>query len=126
MGCSGIGQRNCPRKWSCHSSQDTHCPTLGSSPVGTFPLWGDNVEDFVPERFAGDVPSAFAPFGFCGGRVCPGQHFACLETATVLATLFMNFELELLNNPSDVSRVYGLVTRTSEHIRLKVSLKKGE
>lgn len=72
-------------------------------------LW-KNVDTFDPSRFEAGTPAHFQPFGFAGGRVCPGFVFARLEAATMLAALLQNFEFEL--KTKQAKRVYGLVTHT--------------
>ena len=62
-------------------------------------VWGDDVEDFVPDRFSGrdDVfapGGSFLPFG-AGPRQCIGQQFALLESTIVLATIVDGVRLEL-------------------------------
>ncbi|CAN0900324.1 Desmethylyatein synthase [Linum grandiflorum] len=60
--------------------------------------WGDNAEEFIPERFAGNSTvdfkgqhSEFIPFGF-GRRICPGMGFAVAEAELVLANLLCWFD----------------------------------
>lgn len=56
--------------------------------------WGDNVEEFVPERFEdpSKVPAhAYKPFGN-GQRACIGQQFALHEATLVLGMLLREFE----------------------------------
>lgn len=57
--------------------------------------WGDNVEEFHPERFEDPdkVPHhAYKPFGN-GQRACIGMQFALHEAALVLGMLLQHFEL---------------------------------
>jgi len=61
--------------------------------------WGEDVEDFVPDRFArrDDVfapGGSFLPFG-AGPRQCIGQQFALLESTIVLATVIAGVRLDL-------------------------------
>lgn len=57
--------------------------------------WGDDVEDFRPERFEDQsrVPQdAYKPFGN-GQRACIGQQFALHEAVLVLGMVLKHFEL---------------------------------
>ncbi len=57
-------------------------------------LWQDP-DTFLPERWLQPIPSEqFLPF-FYGPRICIGKKFAMLEMATILATLYREFETEL-------------------------------
>lgn len=58
-------------------------------------VWGDDVEEFRPERFENpnEVPQqAYKPFGN-GQRACIGQQFAIHEAALVLGMVLKHFEL---------------------------------
>ena len=59
-------------------------------------LWGEDAEEFRPERFAGEgvPPGAFVPFTL-GPRFCIGQNLALAEAKTILALLLLHFEVEL-------------------------------
>ncbi|MFF1377413.1 cytochrome P450 [Streptomyces sp. NPDC058308] len=55
------------------------------------PVWGDNVEEFDPERFAPQTeaarsPHAYKPFG-TGERACIGRQFALHEATMLLGML---------------------------------------
>ncbi|MFF4852892.1 bifunctional cytochrome P450/NADPH--P450 reductase [Streptomyces sp. NPDC001194] len=55
------------------------------------PVWGDNVEDFDPDRFAAEAeaarsPHAYKPFG-TGERACIGRQFALHEATMLLGML---------------------------------------
>ncbi|MER6775968.1 MULTISPECIES: cytochrome P450 [unclassified Streptomyces] len=55
------------------------------------PVWGDNVEEFDPDRFAAEAeaarsPHAYKPFG-TGERACIGRQFALHEATMLLGML---------------------------------------
>jgi cytochrome P450 len=60
-------------------------------------LWGDDVEDFKPERFIDTdgyrwPREAFGGFSF-GARICIGQRFAFAELVCVIALLIRRYEI---------------------------------
>ncbi|XP_051152216.1 cytochrome P450 72A397-like [Andrographis paniculata] len=63
-------------------------------------IWGDDVEEFKPERFSEGIlrasksPFAFTPFS-SGPRVCIGQHYAMIEAKIAIATILQHFSFEL-------------------------------
>lgn len=62
-------------------------------------FWKD-VEKYNPDRYSevrgdGAIPFLFLPFGFAGGRICPGKYLAELEIGTAIASLFKNFTVKL-------------------------------
>ena len=62
-------------------------------------LWKD-VDTFNPDRFREEgakIPFQFQPFGFAGGRICPGKTLAQFEIAAAIGTLFKNFDVKLHN-----------------------------
>ncbi len=59
------------------------------------PVWGDNVEEFDPERFAPEAeaarsPHAYKPFG-TGERACIGRQFALHEATMLLGMLIHRY-----------------------------------
>ncbi|AES76179.2 cytochrome P450 family 72 protein [Medicago truncatula] len=63
-------------------------------------LWGDDVNEFKPERFVDDVNGGckhkmgYLPFGF-GGRMCVGRNLTFMEYKIVLTMLLSNFTFKV-------------------------------
>uniref|UniRef100_A0A803M4E0 Cytochrome P450 n=1 Tax=Chenopodium quinoa TaxID=63459 RepID=A0A803M4E0_CHEQI len=59
-------------------------------------LWGDDANEFNPERFASksSISSRFLPFG-AGPRNCIGQTFAIMEAKIILAMLVSQFRFKI-------------------------------
>ncbi|CAF2138060.1 unnamed protein product [Brassica napus] len=61
-------------------------------------LWGDDVNEFKPERFDGDLHGGFKnkmgfmPFGF-GGRMCIGRNMAFMEYKILFSLVLSRFEI---------------------------------
>ncbi|KAI3925305.1 hypothetical protein MKX01_035422 [Papaver californicum] len=64
-------------------------------------LWGEDVDEFRPERFFEAISKAgkngegaFFPFGW-GLRICIGQNFAIVEAKIASAMMLQNFSFDL-------------------------------
>ncbi|WJX14516.1 unspecific monooxygenase [Trifolium repens] len=66
-------------------------------------LWGEDVNEFKPERFMDDVNGGckhkmgYLPFGF-GGRMCVGRNLTFMEYKIVLTRLLSNFTFKVSPN----------------------------
>ncbi|XP_031275408.1 cytokinin hydroxylase-like [Pistacia vera] len=67
-------------------------------------LWGDDVNEFKPERFRDDPlyggckhKMGFLPFGF-GGRMCVARNLAMMEYKAVLTKILSRFSVKLSPN----------------------------
>ena len=67
-------------------------------------LW-NHPDKYYPERFKNDGlkwPNQFSPFGFAGGRVCPGKNLALLEIQLMLASIFKKYKVTLSKNQGPI------------------------
>nr|XP_017256794.1 PREDICTED: cytochrome P450 CYP736A12-like [Daucus carota subsp. sativus] len=88
-------------------------------------IWSENVEEFIPERFAGtDIDLRgksfqLIPFG-SGRRGCPGIHLGLINIKLVVAQLVHSFdwELPLGISPDELNmdEAFGLSLPRAEHL----------
>lgn len=86
-------------------------------------LWGDDVNEFRPERFEEDRVSGgckhrkgYLPFGF-GGRTCVGRNLASMEFKVVLSLVLRRFLLSVSPANDHAPRIM-LSLRPSRGVRL--------
>ncbi|MER8057754.1 MULTISPECIES: cytochrome P450 [unclassified Streptomyces] len=86
-------------------------------------VWGENAEDFDPDRFTPQAvrtraPHTFKPFG-TGLRACIGRQFALHEATLVLALLLRRYDLHA--DPAYRLEVTERLTLMPEDFRLRLS-----
>lgn len=78
-------------------------------------------EKFNPDRFLDSHPNSkikFSPFGFAGGRVCPGYNYTYYFGILLLHSIVKNFKLDI-EGDGKPERIYGLVTKPDKKISVK-------
>jgi cytochrome P450 family 20 subfamily A len=85
-------------------------------------------ELFDPDRFCPAAKEArkslgvvaYAPFGFAGGRVCPGRVLSNTEMKVVLGAVLRSFTITLAEPQKKIVPEFGLVTTPKEEVYIKV------
>lgn len=90
-------------------------------------VWGEDVEAFVPERFAPEraeklPPNAWKPFGN-GARACIGRPFAMQEAQMVLAMMLQRFDLEFVDPDYELS-IHESLTMKPENLRIHATARR--
>ncbi len=85
-------------------------------------VWGENAEEFRPERFAPEYakdlpPNAWKPFGN-GSRACIGRPFAMQEAQLVLSMMLQRFDF-VFDDPSYALRIHETLTLKPENLRIR-------
>lgn len=85
-------------------------------------VWGENAEEFRPERFAPEhardlPPNAWKPFGN-GSRACIGRPFAMQEAQLVLSMMLQRFDF-VFDDPSYALRIHETLTLKPENLRIR-------
>ncbi|MCY9107479.1 bifunctional cytochrome P450/NADPH--P450 reductase [Bacillus atrophaeus] len=87
-------------------------------------VWGEEAEDFRPERFENpsDIPNhAYKPFGN-GQRACIGMQFALQEATMVLGLVLKHFEL--IDHTDYELKIKEALTIKPDHFKIRVKPKK--
>lgn len=86
-------------------------------------VWGEDAEEFRPERFAdpSKVPNhAYKPFGN-GQRACIGMQFALYEATLVLGMILQKFEL--IDHENYQMKIKQTLTIKPENLRIRVKIR---
>lgn len=99
-------------------------PSLHRDPT----VWGDDPEEFRPERFEPEnaerlPPNAWKPFGN-GARACIGRPFAMQEAQLVLSMLLQRFDF-VLDDPSYQLKIHQTLTIKPENLRIRARRRDG-
>jgi len=86
-------------------------------------IFGEDVDDFRPERWLGadaaDMRRFFFAFG-AGARSCIGRNISWMEMSKLIPTLFMHFDLELEDSNEGLEEVcWWFVMQKGLHVRLR-------
>ncbi|ORY46093.1 cytochrome P450 [Rhizoclosmatium globosum] len=83
-------------------------------------IWGDDVNEFNPDRFdQGDMDAYLMPFS-AGPHVCPGMKMAIMESKVVLIKLLQQFSLELIPG-QDLNHLHAIALHLPNGLKLKIT-----
>jgi len=83
-------------------------------------IWGQDVDEFVPERWLKEkVPNAFYPFGG-GPRICVGMRLAYIEEKLALVHILRQFKILETPNTGDKPIMFSNAVLNPEHITVKL------
>jgi cytochrome P450/NADPH-cytochrome P450 reductase len=90
-------------------------------------VWGEDAEEFRPERFAPEraeqlPPNAWKPFGN-GARACIGRPFAMQEAQLVLTMMLQRFDF-VLDDPSYQLKIHETLTIKPEGLRIRARVRR--
>jgi cytochrome P450 len=69
------------------------------------------------DLYTGGSKSGYLPFGL-GNKRCPGEAFALSSSATILETIFANFNLSVTGGSPELGFIPGLRPAASGYIKL--------
>lgn len=85
-------------------------------------LWGDDADQFNPDRWAAGRPSQVTSFGYMpfgsGPRMCLGMNFANLEMRVLLVRLLQRFEFHAVD---ELRFIRGITVRPQDGYCVGVS-----
>jgi unspecific monooxygenase len=87
------------------------------------PVWGQDAEEFRPDRFLpenshGRAPHSYIPFG-TGERACIGRQFALHEAVLVLARLVHRYDIA--GDPDDELAISERLTLMPKDFRIRLA-----
>ncbi|KAK2988951.1 hypothetical protein RJ640_026219 [Escallonia rubra] len=88
-------------------------------------IWGQDANEFKPERFSNGVsnackvPQAYAPFGL-GPRLCLGRNFAMVQLKVVIALIISKFTFTLSPNYKH-SPAYRMIVEPGHGVNILIS-----
>ena len=86
-------------------------------------IFGEDVDDFRPERWLGTDTANMRRFFFAfgaGARSCIGRNISWMEMSKLIPTLFMHFDIELENSNVNLEEVcWWFVIQKGLHVRLR-------
>jgi len=84
------------------------------------PDFWDAPDGFRPERFAGQPPDAFMPFG-AGARFCVGHEFAKMESLIILSMLLRRYKFTL-DGGDDIHPTPSITLRLGPALPMKIEI----